>query len=278
MRGQGPDRDPAPRKWSRPRALGRSFWCRRGDVAAHQALVGQRLQLAGEAADEAAHRARQAGERGSDHADEAPVEDLAGRQLGDRVDLLGGQHVAVHPAALEGEQARGAAEVRERLGGLRGVAVDEHERGRALQELLERLGARVVGRTLGQRVLDDAEAGVDLAQLGAQLGGLGHGRAAVVHRVHGLRFAELDGHLFDDRGFLVSVQTAPPVPDLRVLPEVYGEAESGLRGCFSLRSARVRDGSTLMPGPCVEAMTMVRRYLPLAADGLARMSSSITAW
>ena len=33
-----------------------------------------------------------------------------------------------------------------------------------------------------------------------------------------------------------------------------------------------------MPGPCVEAMTIVRRYLPFAADGLARISSSITAW
>ena len=40
----------------------------------------------------------------------------------------------------------------------------------------------------------------------------------------------------------------------------------------------MRDGSTLMPGPIVEAITTVRMYSPLAADGFARMSSSMTAW
>ena len=158
----------------------------RGGVAAHQALVGHLLQLAREAADEAAQRAGQAGERRGDHAHEAPVEDVAGGQLGDRVDLLGAQHVAVHPAALELEQAGGAAEVRQRLGGDGGVAADEHERGRALQVLLQRLGAGVVGGALGERVLDDAEARVGVAQLGAQLGRLRHGRAAVVDRVDGV--------------------------------------------------------------------------------------------
>ena len=117
--------------------------------------------------------------------------------------------------------------------------------------------------------------------LRAQLGGLGHGRAAVVHGVHGLRLAELGGHLVDDRGFLVSVQTAPPVPVLRAsAPEVCGG--SGSARVYAAASAstrsRVRAGSILMPGPWVEAMTIVRRYLPLAADGLARMSSSMTAW
>src|SRR5258705_430309 len=57
------------------------------------------LQLAGEAADEAAHRRREAGERGGDHADEAAVEHLARRQLRDRVDLVRRERGAVHPAA-----------------------------------------------------------------------------------------------------------------------------------------------------------------------------------
>ena len=42
----------------------------------------------------------------------------------------------------------------------------------------------------------------------------------------------------------------------------------------SIRSL-VRDGSTLMPGPMVDASVTVRMYLPLAADGFARMSSSM---
>ena len=103
---------------------------------------------------------REAGERRGDHADEAAVEDLARRELGDRVDLLGRQRRAVHPAALELEQraAGAAAEVAQRLGGRGGVAADERHRRRALEQLLEPLGAGLVGGTLGERVLDDAEA------------------------------------------------------------------------------------------------------------------------
>ena len=48
----------------------------------------------------------QAGERRGDHADEAPVEHLAGGQARDRVDLLGRQRLAVHPAALERRAGR----------------------------------------------------------------------------------------------------------------------------------------------------------------------------
>jgi len=67
-------------------------------------------------------------------------------------------------------------------------------------------GARLVGRALGERVLDDAEARIRLAQARPQIGGLRNGRPAVVDRVHRLGFRDLDGHLIDDRGFLVSVQ------------------------------------------------------------------------
>ena len=120
-----------------------------------------------------------------------PIEDLAARELGDRVDVLGRQRLAVHPAALELQQRvlRAAAEVAQRLGGRGGVAADERHRRRALQELLQAVGAGLVGGTLGERVLDDAEGGVGVAQRGAQLGGLRHGDAAVVDREDGLGLA-----------------------------------------------------------------------------------------
>ena len=59
---------------------------------------------------------------------------------------------AVHPAALELEQLPPvrAAEVAQRLGGRRGVAADERHRRRALEQLLEPVGAGLVGGTLGR--------------------------------------------------------------------------------------------------------------------------------
>ena len=86
------------------------------------------------------------------------------------------------------------------------------------EQLLQALGARLVGRPLGEGVLDDAEARVGVAQLGAQLGGLRHGDAAVVDREHRVGFLDLPGHLIDDRGLLVSVQKLPPIPGLRAKP------------------------------------------------------------
>ena len=104
-----------------------------------------------------------------------------------RADLLDVERVAVHQAALEGQQLRGAGVVGDRLGGQRGVAAHERQRGRALRGVLQRLGAGLVGGAFGERVLDDPEGRVGLAQLGAQLGDLGDGDAAVVDREDRLR-------------------------------------------------------------------------------------------
>ena len=60
----------------------------RGGGAADQALVGDRLQLAGEAGGQVVQRGREAAERRSDQADEAADEDVAARELGDRVDVF----------------------------------------------------------------------------------------------------------------------------------------------------------------------------------------------
>ena len=64
-------------------------------------------------------------------------------------------------------------EGRDRLRGLGGVAADEGEGGRALEQLRQPLLAGFVGSKFRQPVLDDAEACVGLAQFGAQLGSLG---------------------------------------------------------------------------------------------------------
>ncbi len=88
-------------------------------------------------------------------------------------------------------------EGRDRLRGLGGVAADEGQRGRALQQLGEALLAGFVGGEFGQAVLDDAEAGVGLAQLAAQLGRLGNADAPVVDREDRLGRLDLGGDLLD---------------------------------------------------------------------------------
>ena len=62
----------------------------------------------------------------------------------------------------------------DRLGRRHRVALDEGEGGRAHEQLVELGGARPLRGTLGEPVLDDAEGGVGVGQLGAQLGGLGN--------------------------------------------------------------------------------------------------------
>jgi hypothetical protein len=168
------------------------------------------LQLTGEAGGQVVERGREAAERRRDQADETPDQDVAARELGDRVDVRGRQRLTVHPAALELQQRvlGPAAEVAQRLGGRGRVAADERHRRRALQELLEPLGAGLLGRTLAQRVLDDTERGVGVAQLRAQLGGRWDGDAPVVDGVDRVGFLDLGGDLVDHRGFLVAVQAA----------------------------------------------------------------------
>ena len=91
----------------------------------------------------------------------------------------------------------------------RGVAAHERQRRRALEQRLEVLGAGLVGRTLGERVLDDPERRVGVAQARTQLGRLGHGDAAVVDREHRLRCAQLLGDRVDDGRLLFSFHPCP---------------------------------------------------------------------
>ena len=111
-------------------------------------------------------------------------------------------------------------EGRDRFRRLGGVAADEGEGGRALQQLGEPLLAGFLGGDFRQPVLDDAEAGVGLAQFRAQLGRLGNADAAVVDSEDRLRCLDLGGDLLDGCGLFLAVHRltctglagiAPPV-------------------------------------------------------------------
>jgi len=102
-----------------------------------------------------------------------------------------------HEPTLVGEDLVLFVEGGDRFRGLRGVAADEGQRGRALQQPGELLLAGFVGRQLGQAVLDDPEAGVGLAELRAQLGCLGNADTAVVDSEDRLRCLDLGGNLLD---------------------------------------------------------------------------------
>ena len=82
---------------------------------------------------------------------------------------------------------RGAGEVGDRLGGRRGVAAHERQRGRALEQRLELIRTGLLGGALGERVLDDAEARVRVAQTRAEGVRLRDRDAAIVDRENGLR-------------------------------------------------------------------------------------------
>ena len=106
-----------------------------------------------------AHQARQ---RAGGEADELAVQHLKAGQAGDRVEAVGVKRRAVHDPALVLEDVVLLGEVRDRLGGGDRVALDERQRGRADEQVVEAIRAGVGGGALGEAVLDDAEDRVGL--------------------------------------------------------------------------------------------------------------------
>ena len=98
-----------------------------------------------------------------------------------------------------------APEGRDRLRGGDGVALDERQRGRALEQLDEVVGPGVLGGELGEPVLDDSKRRVGLGEPRPQLGGLGDADPAVVDREDRLGVAQRRRHLLDQCCFLLSV-------------------------------------------------------------------------
>ncbi len=174
-------------------------------LARDQSLLRDLAELQRETLDHRAEPADEAGDRAGDDAGELGVELLASGQAGDRLEGVGVERLPVHQTALVVEQLPFGAQAEEDLGGGRRIALDEGERGRALQVILERLGARLVSGAQRQAVLDDAEACVGVAQARAQLGGLGHADPAVVDREDRLRVLELLRELLHHCCLLFSV-------------------------------------------------------------------------
>ena len=155
-----------------------------------------------EAGDHRAEAADQAGDRARGEADELAAQDVEAGQPGDHREALGVERRAVHDPALVLELVVLLGEVGDRLRGDHRVAVDQGQRGRADQQLVDLLGAGVGGGALREPVLDHLEHGVGLAQLAAQLGGLGDADPAVVDGEDRLGALEALGEL-GDRCFLL---------------------------------------------------------------------------
>ena len=223
-----------------------------------------------------------------DHADELAVEHVARGQPGDRPDLLGVERLPSEQAALELEHvARCAAKS---LIALAATAASPRTKVSAVgpsSSSLQRLGARLVGGPLGQRVLDDAEGGVGLAQLRAQLGRLRARRSRGSPRRRPPRRPGLAGDLVDRLRFLFSVHRSlslketparrrasngrTEVGSRSACPGLLGSAPPGVSGDARVsvyaaarpppprRGRACATGSTLTPGPIVVVRVIERR-------------------
>ena len=109
-------------------------------------------------------------------------------------------------AAADLEHLRLARRVGERLRGRDHVAVglEERDRGRAVEQREQRVGAGRLGRAARQRVLDDGEARAALDQPRAQVVDLRHRQPAVVGDEQRVRGLQPRGQLLDDLFFLFS--------------------------------------------------------------------------
>ncbi len=130
-------------------------------------------------------------------------ENLTGLEVGELLDLSGVEDAPVHVRGLEDEQRVVLGEVLQPLGTLDRIALDERDRARPGEQLLEALDTGLAGGPLGERVLHHRVVG-DPLQGAAQLADLGHGEAAVLGEHGGIRRAELLGELRYGGGFVVA--------------------------------------------------------------------------
>ena len=166
-----------------------------------------RAERARQTGDQRVEGPGEAGQRRGDAAGQLAEQLLAGRQLRQARDGVGGKVGALQEAALD-RQRLGVrlGERVERLRGDGGVAVDPQQAGRAVQVGQQRLAPRLVGRPPRQGVLDDGVLRVGLAQPVAELRQLLDREAAEVRREDRVVVAQPAGDLGDRRGLLVSVQ------------------------------------------------------------------------
>jgi hypothetical protein len=138
------------------------------------------------------------------------VHDVQAGQPRDRGELLRIEGGTLHQAAAVFEDLVLAGERRDRLRGDHSIALDERERDGSVEELRELRGPRFLDRALREPVLDDAERGVRLAQVGPQLRGRGNADPAVVDGEDRLGLAEPLRDLLDCCCLLVLVHLSNP--------------------------------------------------------------------
>src|SRR6478736_6306309 len=106
-------------------------------------------------------------------------QNLAGLEVRELRDLLGGQGLAVEDASLDHEEGVCLGEVTQTLGRLDRVTGDEGDGRRALEVAVEGRDTGLLGGALRERVLDHGVGGV-FPDRAAQLRELGHGQTAVL--------------------------------------------------------------------------------------------------
>src|SRR5207342_1291900 len=99
------------------------------------ALLGDLAELRGQALDQRVEAAHDAGDGAGDDTGELADQDFAAGQQGDRLEAGLVERGRAHEAALVGEDIVLFVEGRDRFRGRGGVATDEGESGRALQQL-----------------------------------------------------------------------------------------------------------------------------------------------
>src|SRR6185295_2317173 len=162
----------------------------------------------------------------------------------------------LHHRRLDLERRRRLGERRQRLGERDRIGLGVGDRRRALEILLERLERAALERAPGDGVLDDLVLRLRGAKLAPQLGDLGHVHALVVDQ-HGA-VGSLEGRFqLLELGFLV------------------GSCDG--HQCFT-NTSMMCVVSMRTPGPIVDDIVTLLRYLPLAADGFALTMLSTSAW
>src|SRR5690606_17155457 len=117
-------------------------------------------------------------------------QNLAGLEVRELLDLVGGHRLAVKDTALDDEIRVVLGEVTKTLRRLHRVTGDEGDCRRTVEQVVQRRDPGLVGRNLGQRVLHHGVLGV-LTERTAQLLELSHGETAVLGQHGSAGVAEL---------------------------------------------------------------------------------------
>ena len=165
-------------------------------------LVEERLQAVGEVAGQRRQQAGELRERRLQRARELREQHLAAGQVGKGSDLVRREHTLAEQAALHDEGRVDAGVVAQRLCDRGGVALDERDRGRTDEQLVERVDAGAVSTETGEGVLVDLVLAARSAQRAAQLGDRRDVEAAVFGQQRSIGPVQPFLHLGDDGDLL----------------------------------------------------------------------------